>query len=94
MWPEAIIFLKKNFLSGQVEIYDSLGQGKISYGLEMNLPFCLNRTDICVPHYRFNKQKLINLGQQFFQCFWQHPKPVNTNLSIYNVPKISEESGS
>lgn len=59
-------FLKKNSLSGQVEIYDSLSQGKISYGLEMNLPFCLNKTDICVPHYRFDKQKLINLGPHFF----------------------------
>lgn len=57
---------KKKSLSGRVEIYDSLSQDKISYGLERNLPFCLNKTDICVPHYRFNKQKLINLGQQFF----------------------------
>lgn len=54
---------KKNSLSGRVEIYDSLSQGKISYGLEMKLPFCLNKTDISVPQYRFNKQKLINLGQ-------------------------------
>lgn len=54
---------KKISLSGWVEIYDSLSQGKISYGLEIKLPFCLNETDISVPHYGFNKQKLINLGQ-------------------------------
>lgn len=66
MWPEAIIKKKKKSLSGQVEIDDLLSQGKISYGLEMDLPFCLNKTDICVPHYRFNKQKLIHIGQQFF----------------------------
>lgn len=58
--------LKKKSLSGWVEIYDSLIQGKISYGLKMKLPFCLNKADISVPHYRFNKQKLINLQQQFF----------------------------
>lgn len=57
---------KKNSLSGQVERHYSLSQGKISAGLETNLSFCLNKTDICIPHYRFNKQKLINLGQQFF----------------------------
>lgn len=57
---------KKKSLSGRVEIYDSLNQGEISYGLEMNLSFCLNKTDICIPRHRFNKQKLINFGQRFF----------------------------
>lgn len=45
MRPKAII-KKKISLSGRVEIYDSLSQGKISYGLEMKLPFSLNKTDI------------------------------------------------